>query len=166
VLIGALFIVPVVNQAVIGLFWFLFKVSTIIYVLDLVPRHVPAFPLRPAHEHRLEDRHPGGHGGGAHQRRAGDEASVTASTLAPWSDRLSVLFPTRLCNPLGNLLVRRYAFPSDREVCGRRRIWVGMLVDFEVIKRAQTGDSAAFNEVVLAYRKRVLGDHRPVDCPS
>jgi NADH-quinone oxidoreductase subunit H len=32
-LIGALFIVPVVNQAVIGLFWFLFKVSTIIYVL-------------------------------------------------------------------------------------------------------------------------------------
>jgi NADH-quinone oxidoreductase subunit H len=33
VLIGALFIVPVVNQAVIGLFWFLFKVSTIIYIL-------------------------------------------------------------------------------------------------------------------------------------
>jgi RNA polymerase sigma-70 factor (ECF subfamily) len=32
-----------------------------------------------------------------------------------------------------------------------------MLVDFEVIKRAQSGDSAAFNEVVLAYRKRVLG---------
>jgi RNA polymerase sigma-70 factor (ECF subfamily) len=34
---------------------------------------------------------------------------------------------------------------------------MAMLVDFEVIKRAQTGDSAAFNEVVLAYRKRVLG---------
>ena len=33
VLIGALFIVPAVNHAVIGLFWFLFKVSTIIYVL-------------------------------------------------------------------------------------------------------------------------------------
>ena len=33
VLMGALFIIPVVNQAVIGLFWFLFKVSTIIYVL-------------------------------------------------------------------------------------------------------------------------------------
>jgi len=32
-----------------------------------------------------------------------------------------------------------------------------MLVDFEVIKRAQAGDSAAFNEVVLAYRRRVLG---------
>jgi RNA polymerase sigma-70 factor, ECF subfamily len=32
-----------------------------------------------------------------------------------------------------------------------------MLVDFEVIKRAQCGDSAAFNEVVLAYRKRILG---------
>jgi len=30
---GALFAVPVVNQAVIGLFWFLFKVSTIIYLL-------------------------------------------------------------------------------------------------------------------------------------
>jgi NADH-quinone oxidoreductase subunit H len=33
VLIGALFVIPVVNQAVIGLFWFLFKVSTIIYLL-------------------------------------------------------------------------------------------------------------------------------------
>ena len=32
-----------------------------------------------------------------------------------------------------------------------------MLVDFEVIKRAQAGDNAAFNEVVLAYRRRVLG---------
>jgi len=32
-----------------------------------------------------------------------------------------------------------------------------MLVDFELIKRAQSGDSAAFNEVVLAYRKRILG---------
>src|SRR5579864_5353339 len=32
-----------------------------------------------------------------------------------------------------------------------------MLVDFEIIKRAQSGDGAAFNEVVLAYRKRTLG---------
>ena len=33
----------------------------------------------------------------------------------------------------------------------------GMLVDFELIKRAQKGDGAAFNEIVLAYRKRILG---------
>ena len=33
----------------------------------------------------------------------------------------------------------------------------GMLVDFELIKRAQHGDDAAFNEIVLAYRKRILG---------
>jgi RNA polymerase sigma-70 factor, ECF subfamily len=32
-----------------------------------------------------------------------------------------------------------------------------MLVDFELIKRAQAGESAAFNEIVLAYRKRILG---------
>ena len=32
-----------------------------------------------------------------------------------------------------------------------------MLVDFELIKRAQRGDSAAFNEIVTAYRKRILG---------
>ncbi len=32
-----------------------------------------------------------------------------------------------------------------------------MLVDFELIKRAQGGDGAAFNEIVLAYRKRILG---------
>lgn len=32
-----------------------------------------------------------------------------------------------------------------------------MLVDFELIKRAQAGNDAAFNEIVLAYRKRILG---------
>jgi RNA polymerase sigma-70 factor (ECF subfamily) len=32
-----------------------------------------------------------------------------------------------------------------------------MLVEFDVLKRAQGGDDAAFNEVVLAYRKRILG---------
>ncbi|MDQ2900112.1 MAG: sigma-70 family RNA polymerase sigma factor [Acidobacteriota bacterium] len=32
-----------------------------------------------------------------------------------------------------------------------------MLVDFELIKRARDGDAAAFNEVVLAYRRRILG---------
>jgi RNA polymerase sigma-70 factor (ECF subfamily) len=32
-----------------------------------------------------------------------------------------------------------------------------MLVDFELIRRAQAGESAAFNEIVLAYRKRILG---------
>jgi RNA polymerase sigma-70 factor (ECF subfamily) len=32
-----------------------------------------------------------------------------------------------------------------------------MLVDFEVIKRAKGGDAVAFNEIVLAYRKRILG---------
>ncbi|MBZ5728286.1 MAG: sigma-70 family RNA polymerase sigma factor [Acidobacteriia bacterium] len=32
-----------------------------------------------------------------------------------------------------------------------------MLVDFELVRRAQKGDSAAFNELVLAYRKRIMG---------
>jgi RNA polymerase sigma-70 factor (ECF subfamily) len=32
-----------------------------------------------------------------------------------------------------------------------------MLVDFELIQRAQRGDGAAFNEIVQAYRKRILG---------
>jgi len=42
-----------------------------------------------------------------------------------------------------------------------------MLVDFELIRRAQKSDAAAFNEIVLAYRKRILGrspfDRRPED---
>jgi NADH-quinone oxidoreductase subunit H len=33
VLMGALFAVPVINHAIIGLFWFLLKVSTIIYLM-------------------------------------------------------------------------------------------------------------------------------------
>jgi len=32
-----------------------------------------------------------------------------------------------------------------------------MLVDYELIKRARDGDGAAFNELVRAYRKRILG---------
>jgi RNA polymerase sigma-70 factor (ECF subfamily) len=32
-----------------------------------------------------------------------------------------------------------------------------MLVDFELIRRAQKGDETAFNDVVLAYRRRILG---------
>src|SRR5713101_1760218 len=32
-----------------------------------------------------------------------------------------------------------------------------MLVDFELIERARSGDDGAFNEVVQAYRKRILG---------
>jgi RNA polymerase sigma-70 factor (ECF subfamily) len=32
-----------------------------------------------------------------------------------------------------------------------------MLVEFELIQRAQKGDGAAFNQLVLAYRKRILG---------
>ncbi len=32
-----------------------------------------------------------------------------------------------------------------------------MLVDFELIERARSGDASAFNEVVLAYRRRILG---------
>jgi len=32
-----------------------------------------------------------------------------------------------------------------------------MLVEFELIQKAQGGDSFAFNQVVVAYRKRILG---------
>ena len=32
-----------------------------------------------------------------------------------------------------------------------------MLVEFEQSQKAQTGDGAAFNQVVVAYRKRILG---------
>jgi RNA polymerase sigma-70 factor (ECF subfamily) len=32
-----------------------------------------------------------------------------------------------------------------------------MLVDFELIQKAQKGDAAAFNQIVTAYRRRVLG---------
>jgi NADH-quinone oxidoreductase subunit H len=33
VLLGGLFIIPLINHAAIGLFWFLLKVSTIIYLM-------------------------------------------------------------------------------------------------------------------------------------
>jgi len=33
----------------------------------------------------------------------------------------------------------------------------GMLVDYELIRRAKEGDGPAFNQLVAAYRKRILG---------
>src|SRR5215468_6007423 len=49
-------------------------------------------------------------------------------------------------------------FGSRISSSGCRRSRRGrMLVDFDLITRAQKGDSAAFNEIVLAYRKRILG---------
>src|SRR4029077_6124334 len=33
----------------------------------------------------------------------------------------------------------------------------GMLVEFELVKRAQEGDGGGFNTLVVAYRKRILG---------
>ena len=58
----------------------------------------------------------------------------------------------------GNLDFCRYALTyGSQGGFGCRPVWCGMLVDFELIKRAQPGDDAAFNEVVLAYRKRILG---------
>ncbi len=32
-----------------------------------------------------------------------------------------------------------------------------MLVDYDVVRRAQSGDAAAFNELAIAYRKKILG---------
>src|ERR1700676_3396707 len=32
-----------------------------------------------------------------------------------------------------------------------------MLVEFEQIQKAQAGDDAAFNQVIVAYRKRIIG---------
>src|SRR6266849_10049845 len=32
-----------------------------------------------------------------------------------------------------------------------------MLVEFEQLQKAQSGDDAAFNQVVISYRKRILG---------
>ncbi len=42
--------------------------------------------------------------------------------------------------------------PGGRPVAVSR-----MLVDFSLIEKARAGDAAAFNQVVLAYRKRIMG---------
>ncbi|MEO8596573.1 MAG: sigma-70 family RNA polymerase sigma factor [Candidatus Solibacter sp.] len=64
-------------------------------------------------------------------------------------------FPLKPCN----LSLCWYALQiGSSAISGcRANARCGMLVDFEVIRRAQKGDAAAFNEMVLAYRKRILG---------
>ena len=66
----------------------------------------------------------------------------------------SAQFPFPFCN----LSTCRYAYPDGAVgTYGHRHVWCRMLVDFELIKSAQKGDSAAFNEIVTVYRKRILG---------
>src|SRR3954467_12398557 len=84
--------------------------------------------------------------------------------MAPWGRAVLALtgdpnvvlrFPAKPCN----LSTCWYAFQIGTNIFSGCRRFHGacMLVDFELIRRAQKGDSAAFNEIVLAYRKRILG---------
>ena len=36
-----------------------------------------------------------------------------------------------------------------------------MLVDFDIVERAQAGDAQAFHEIVQAYRRRIHTGSRP-----
>src|ERR1051325_4880704 len=74
---------------------------------------------------------------------------------SPQGPTSALPFPAKPCN----LSTCRYALQigTDTESGCRLLKRCGMLVDFELINRAQKGDSAAFNEIVLAYRKRILG---------
>ncbi len=56
-----------------------------------------------------------------------------------------------------NLWISRFAYANEVKNRASDQPRCGMLVEFELIRRAQQGDSAAFNEVVLAYRKRIMG---------
>src|SRR3978361_647180 len=42
-------------------------------------------------------------------------------------------------------------------MCSRPAELPGMLIDPDTIERARGGESAAFNQIVLAYRRRILG---------
>ena len=57
-----------------------------------------------------------------------------------------------------NLTICSYALTFERRaLISWRAVAACMLVEFELIQRAQTGDDAAFNQVVVAYRKRIFG---------
>jgi RNA polymerase sigma-70 factor (ECF subfamily) len=69
---------------------------------------------------------------------------------------LTAIVGTRLPepSPLGADQVSAEAVPTASRVPASRH---GMLVDAELIERARGGDDAAFNEIVVACRRRVLG---------
>src|SRR5471030_913983 len=71
-------------------------------------------------------------------------------------------FPAKPCN----LSTCRYAYPIGAVIaCGcRPSKWCGMLVDFELIKRAQKGDSG-LQRNRIGIPEAHFGDDRPVDRP-
>src|SRR5579884_3639821 len=56
-----------------------------------------------------------------------------------------------------NLTICRHALLYSHTTGGVAGSPEGMLVDFADIEQARAGDDAAFNRVVLAYRKRIFG---------
>jgi len=67
--------VPVapINAAIIRLFWFMFKVGTIVYIMIWFRDTFPRFRYDPAHEHRLEMHDPDRHRRAGGQRDLGDD---------------------------------------------------------------------------------------------
>src|SRR5260370_23245223 len=83
-----------------------------------------------------------------------------------WQAPLSKRFPRRRVQTLRvccNLSGDECAFSSGSiefrlsPACGAGQWAVAMLIEFELIEKAKNGDESAFNQVVLAYRKRILG---------
>src|SRR3954452_24978291 len=68
------------------------------------------------------------------------------------SERSNCKKALRFHRVAGNLVTYHVRLP---------RVGVGralrMLVDFELIERARSGDNSAFNGIVAAYRKRIFG---------
>src|SRR5450432_2672084 len=65
---------------------------------DLVPRHVPPLPLRPAHEHRVEGHDPAGHGRCAGERSAGHDRDETGVLIRQAVRCLPSCYPVIMSN--------------------------------------------------------------------
>jgi hypothetical protein len=75
ILVAGIFAVPAINGPVSGMFWFLFKVSTIIYTLIWFRGTFPRFRYDQLMNIGWKIAIPGRDGGGGNQRSSGDDRS-------------------------------------------------------------------------------------------
>ena len=89
-----------------------------------------------------------------HEMQGSPDAVTYSSAIAPYQMEApvrGVVWTEITCRSPAAAGRRCGLFTSKQKISFR------MLVELETIQRAQSGDEAAFNQIVQAYRKRILG---------
>ena len=94
-----------------GFHWLFLKIFIFIFLFPVVPRHIPALPLRPDHASRLEDPDSGDHRLDRGGRRAGVPESRALESAANHAQHIQDIFLTELLGGM-SVTIRKFFSPK------------------------------------------------------